>query len=187
MNGTDFDTIRRRDGTAPFRFVGQPALYSSLRDARYRLRAGWYTGDFDGQPYSVVVENGVTAVDETVTLPDFLGIPQAVSPAYGDRIPDDRVLRWESRGTEDPDFHIILMVGGGGNPEWRMFVRGDTYEAPIPDLSMLDGLEDIQPGFITWVVYAVNVPGLSFDEFRYTYLNDRYWSHSALDYFLAQL
>jgi hypothetical protein len=188
VNGEDLDTIRRRDASRPFRFVGEPALEGALRDARYRLVAGWFTGEVEAQPQTVVVQNGVTAADSTVRMPDFLGIPQAVSPAYGERIPADRVLRWTHGGSgPEADLHVILMIGGDGNPAWRMFVRGNVYEAPIPDLSSIPGLRDISPGFLIWVVYSIKIPGFDFDTFSYAHLNDRYWSHYAVDYYLAQL
>jgi hypothetical protein len=180
----NYDIVRGRTNDRPFRFWAQPALLGELADGRYRIVGGWYTGDFDSQPYTVVVRNGVRAFDETVTLDGYLGIPQATSPAYGERIPADRVLRWDSDG-EDPDMHIILMVGGDGNPAWRHFVPGNVYEAPIPDLSSIEEIDDISAGFITWVVYAVKIPGFDFDEFSYTYLQDRFWSHYAVDYFTA--
>jgi hypothetical protein len=180
----NYDIVRGRTNDRPFRFWAQPALLGELADGRYRIVGGWYTGDFDSQPYTVVVRNGVRAFDETVTLDGYLGLPQATSPAYGERIPADRILRWESDG-EDPDMHIILMVGGDGNPAWRHFVPGDVYEAPIPDLSSIEEIDDISAGFLTWVVYAVKIPGFDFDEFSYTYLQDRFWSHYAVDYFTA--
>lgn len=186
VHGQDFDTMRRRDASRAFRFVGEPALEGALVDGRYRITAGWFTTEFDSQPYTVVVQNGVTAVDETVHMPDFLGIPQAVSPAYGERIPSSRLLRWDAAGGPTPDLHVILMVGGDGNPAWRMFVPGDVRQAPIPDLSAIPMIDDISPGYITWVVYAIKIPGFDFDTFSYAHLNDRYWSHYALDYFLAQ-
>ncbi len=179
-----YDIVRGRTNDEPFRFWAQPALLGSLSDGRYRISGGWYTGDFDSQPYTVVVRNGVRAFDETVTLDGFLGIPQATSPGYGERLPDDRVLRWTSDG-DDPDMHIVLMVGGDGNPAWRHYVPGSVYEAPIPDLSSIPEIDDISSGFLTWVVFAVKIPGFDFDEFSYTYLQERFWSHHANDYFTA--
>lgn len=186
VNGQEFDTVRARDSSRAFRFLAEPALERSLVDGRYRITAGWYTSEFDQQPYTVVVQNGVTAVDQTVVMPDFLGIPEAVSPAYGERLPTDRILRWEAAGGPAPDLHVILMVGGDGNPAWRMFVPGNVTEAPIPDLSSIPEIDDISSGYITWVVYAVKIPGFDFNTFSYAHLNDRYWSHYSLDYFLAQ-
>lgn len=185
VNGLPIDEVRQRRNDRPFRFTAQPALLGALSDGRYRFEAGWYTGDFDSQPFTVQVRNGVSDVSSPVAMDGFLGIPVAVSPAYGDRLPDDRMLRWTSDGP-DADFFVVLMVGGDGNPAWRHFAPGDTHEAPIPDLSTIPGIDDISSGFITWVVYAVKSPGFRFDEFRYSDLVDQYWSHWSVDYFLAQ-
>ncbi|MEZ4339454.1 MAG: IPT/TIG domain-containing protein [Sandaracinaceae bacterium] len=185
VNDTDIDTIRRRDASRAFRFVSQPSLEGALADGRYRVEAGWFTGDFDGQPYSVAVENGVTAIDSTLVMGGYLGIPSPTAPAYGDRLPDDRILRWDADGAE-PDLNIVIIVDATGNPAWRMFLPGDVREAPIPDLSSIEGLDDLNPGFLTWAVFAVSIPGFDFDEFRYEYLNSRFWSRWAVDYFTAQ-
>lgn len=187
VNGIDFDTLRRRDAPSVVRFVGEPALLGTLEDARYRLTAGWYTFADDNPPYSIVVMNGVTAVDDVVEMPAFLGLPDAVSPANGQRVPEDRVLRWTEEGGPTPDLHVVLVIGGDGMPAWRMFVRGDTFEAPMPDLSSIPGIPDVATGTLFWVVYAVRIPGFNFDEFRYTYLNDRYWSQASYNFFNATL
>ena len=187
VNGIDFDTVRRRDAASVVRFVGEPALLGSLEDARYRLTAGWFTFADNNPPYSIVVMNGVTAVDDVVEMPDFLGIPDAVSPVNGQRVPEDRVLRWTEEGGPPADLHVVLVVGGDGMPAWRMFVRGDTFEAPIPDLSSIPGVPDVAGGNLYWVVYAVRIPSFNFDEFRYTYLNDRYWSQASYNFFTATL
>lgn len=185
VNDIDLNTLRRRDASRAFRFVSQPSLEGALRDGRYRVEAGWFTGDFDGQPYTVAVENGVTAIDSTLVMGGFVGIPQPTAPAFGDRIPADRILRWDADGAM-PDLNIVLIVDPTGNPAWRMFLPGNVREAPIPDLSSIEGLDDINPGFLTWAVFAISIPGFDFDEFRYEYLNDRFWSRWAVDYFTAQ-
>lgn len=186
VNGTDFDTIERRDATSDFRFVAEPALEDTLSDGRFSLIAA-YTSAYNQPPYTVVLPRGITAVDEVVQLPDFLGVPNATAPANGEHIPADRVLRWDQTGGAPADFHLILMIGGDGNPAWRMFVRGDQHEAPIPDLSTIPGIEDISSGSLFWVVYSITVPGLDFDELTYNYLNEGYWSAYAYNYFFAQL
>src|SRR5690606_31054909 len=85
--GVELDVLRSRDASRPFRFLAQPALEGALSDGRYRVEAGWFTGDFDGQPYTVVVERGVTAVDDAIVMGGFLGVPQPTAPAYGEYLP----------------------------------------------------------------------------------------------------
>ncbi len=185
VNGVDLDVLRSRDATAPFRFLAQPALDGELSDGRYRIEAGWYTGDFDAQPYTTTVRRGVTSVDDTVVLDDFLGVPEPTAPADGERLPADRVFRWEADGP-DPDLNVVIMIGADGNPAWTMYLPGNVREAPAPDLSSIPGLDDLPAGYLTWVVFAISIPGFDFDTFRYSDLNDYFWTRSAVDYFLAQ-
>jgi len=184
VNGEALDVVRGRTTERPFRFWAQPALFGALSDGRYRVVAGWYTGDFDSQPYTVAVRTGVREVSMPVEMSGFVGIPQAISPAYGERLPADRVLRWEADG-EPADLQVVLMVGGDGNPAWRHFAPGSVHEAPVPDLSTIPGIDDISAGYLTWVVYAVRIPGFRFEEMSYAHLQDRFWSHYAVDYFTA--
>jgi hypothetical protein len=183
--GVELDVLRSRDAARPFRFLAQPALEGTLSDGRYRVEAGWFTGDFDGQPYTVVVERGVTAVDDTIVMGGFLGLPQPTAPTNGARLPDDRVFRWEADGP-DPDLQVLVMVGADGNPAWRMYLPGNVREAPAPDFASIPGLEDLPPGFLTWGVFAISIPGFDFNEFRYSDLNDFFWTRWAVDFYTAQ-
>ncbi len=186
VNGQDFDILRTRDTSRPFRFLAEPALERTLADGRYRIIAGWHTTEFDQSPETVVVQNGITNVDEIVSLPDFLGIPQAISPSYGERLPADRILRWSSGEGVEPDFYFIVIVGADANPAWRMFVPGSVTEAPIPNFEMIPELDDIPSGNLVWAIYAIKIPGFDFDTLSYAHLSDRYWSHYASDSFSAQ-
>ncbi|HJL06049.1 MAG TPA: IPT/TIG domain-containing protein [Polyangiaceae bacterium LLY-WYZ-15_(1-7)] len=180
------DEVRRRSTDRPFRFFAQPALLGSLSDGRYRVQASWVTGDFDADPSTHVVREGIRRVDSEVVVDGFLGVPVATAPAFGERMPSDRVLRWETDGGVEPDLHLVLMVGGDGNPAWRMFVPGSQQFAPIPDLSSIPEIDDISSGFVTWVVYAISIPGFDFDEVSYGDLGDDDWDAWALDIFTAQ-
>jgi hypothetical protein len=187
VNGTDFDSIRRRDTSRPFTFEAEPALEGTLADGRFRIIAG-YTAAYDGFPYTYVVMNGVTAVDSMVQLPDFLGVPDAMAPANNERLPNDRIIRWQEVGSgPHADFHLILINGGDGHPAWRLFVRGDQFTAPIPDLSSIPMVEDIATGQLDWEIYSITVPGFDYDTMTYNYLNQRYWSAYSFNFFTAQL
>jgi hypothetical protein len=185
VNAELIDVVRGRSAERPFRFYAQPALYGALSDGRYRIIGGWYTNDFESQPYSVRMRQGVREVSSEVILDDFLGVPVATSPEYGDDLPADRMLRWSADGAE-PSFHVVLMIGGDGNPAWRHFAPGNVREAPIPDLSSIPDIDDITPGFIQWVVFAVTIPGFRFNEFSYAHLGDDQWEAYASDFFTAR-
>ena len=180
------DVVRARTSEQLFRFWAQPAMLGTLADGRYRIEGGWYTSEFDRSPYTVRVLGGVRDVDRPeIRLEDFIGIPQATAPAYGEDLPSDRVLRWERTGPGEADLHVVIMIGSDGNPAWRHFAPGDVFEAPIPDLSTIPGIPDITEGRVIWAVYAVRIPGFEFDSFSYRYLNQRYWSGWAIDQFIA--
>ncbi len=185
VNGESFDVVAQRSIERPFRFFAQPALLDTLEDGRYQVHARYLTGDFGADPSSHRIVRGIRTVDEEITVSDFVGVPLATAPAFGERLPADRILRWEADGAP-VDFHIVLVIGGDGNPAWRQFVRGDTYEAYIPDLSAVPDIDDISPGFITWAVFSVHIPGHDFDTFSYRDLNQRTWASWAIDTFTAQ-
>ncbi len=197
VNGTDFDSIRRRDANREFRFFSEPSLTGTIADGRFRVIAGYqsqyqspYTGNplgLDPYPFTYVVSTGITAVDEAVQLADFLSVPDATSPADGERLPADRVLRWEEDGGPPADFHLILMFGGDGNPAWMMFVRGDQHEAGIPDLSSIPMVDDISSGQILWGVWSVTIPGFDFDDLSYNYLSMAYWSAYSYNFFTSEI
>lgn len=185
VNTQDFDILRARDTSRPFRFLAEPALERALANGRFRIIAGWHTSEFDRHPETVVVQNGITNIDAIVELPDFLAIPRATAPAWGERLPADRILRWEAGDGEEPDLYYISIVGADQNPAWRMFVPGSVTEAPMPNLAAIPELQDIPSGNLAWGVYAIKIPGFDFNTLSYAHLNDRYWSHYAADSFLA--
>ncbi len=192
VGGENFDVLRSQDRRRDHRFVGQPAFGGTLADARYRIVASWLTAEAGtlscanvGFPCTAVVANGVIAVDDVVALPEFLSIPEPVTPRWGERLGPDRVLRWTDEGPA-PDYYLVRVVGADRNPYAQMFVRGDVHEVPFPDLSPIPGLEDIVPGYFTWRVTAIRIPGFDFDTFSYAHLNQRYWSQYAVDEFTGE-
>lgn len=188
VNANVFDTLRGTSAANPYRFVAQPALRGTLADARFRISAAWVTGVFDDVPTTRVVQNGLTNVDSLVTLADHLAIPRATAPVNGGAFPADRIVRWVEEGSNEvPDFHVLQIIGGDGNPAWSAYVRGDVQEIELPDFSAIGDLGDISAGQLTFVIYAAKIPGLAFDEFRYTYLNDRYWTHAAINVYSGRI
>ena len=186
VDGDPIDVIQSANGGAPFRFFAQPAFLGSLADARYFIEVGWYTRNKTDPPYTTTFRHGVAQSATPVLFDDLLGIPQAVSPAAGERIPQDRILRWKADG-EQPDLHVVIITGGDGVPAWRQIVPGAVRQTPVPDLSELGELQDIAGGTVSWGVYSVKIPAFLYDAFVYEYLSDRYWTHEAHNEFLMRL
>ncbi|MGF1469647.1 MAG: IPT/TIG domain-containing protein [Sandaracinaceae bacterium] len=182
----ELDVIRFPDATDPFRFVATPALTGALSDARYRVEAQWVTlsGAAEIQPLTAGVEENVRAVDATLVMDGFKGIPDAVAPTSFAFIPEDRVFRWEAEG-EDPSFYLMIIQGLDGLPIWRVFVPGDQREAPVPDFSSIADLRDV-PSLFQWAVFAIDVPGFDFNELRYDYLANAFWRRWAINAWLAR-
>ncbi len=186
VGGASIDVIQSANGGAPFRFFAQPALLGSLAGARYRIEVGWYTRNESEPPYTTTFRHGIAQSEAPVLFDDLLGIPQAVSPAAGEPIPEDRILRWKADG-EQPDLHVVTIIGGDGVPAWRQIISGEQRQTPIPDLSGLGELRDIAAGTISWGVYAVKIPAFLYDAFVYDYLSSRYWTHEAYNEFTMRL
>ena len=189
VNGWGLDIKTSFTGGSLFRFFAQPALVSSLADARYQVVAGWYTGERDYEPpFTEVRRAGVQQTSEPVQIDTMLAIPAPVAPLLGGRIPEDRVLRWSmDEAHPTPDLYLVEMIGGDGLPAWTQLVPGSQTESPIPDFSLEDGLTDIPAGVITWQLTAIRIAGFQFDELKYDQLGSpRFRTHASSDVFTMQ-
>lgn len=179
VNNAQLDLIVRHTGSELFRFMGQPAFVNGLKDASYFVVAGYYSTDPDAATYSRIKRAGVLQNNEPLRVGPFLGMPRLASPALGSRIPDDRVLRFSLEGGAPADMIIVDIFGGDGLQAWTLLLPGDAREIPVPDLSQIEGYSDLIPGFIRWMVTAVKIDDFRYNEFRYTYLVPRYWTHDS--------
>jgi hypothetical protein len=185
INGVSFDTIVHHTGDELFRFLGQPAFVAGLSQASYYVIAGYYTADTD-VPFTSQKRTGVRQSDTPLQFNDFLGIPVATAPDLGGALPSDRVLRFTIDGAAEPDLIMVELADGNGLPAWNMIVPGNEREVPLPDLSQIKGESDIAPGFIQWVVTAAKIDDFRYNEFQYTYLSSRYWTHTSRNAFFAR-
>jgi hypothetical protein len=186
VNGQAIDMLTSFTGGTLFRFFAQPALIGTLSDARYQVIGGWYSQDNqETPPYTEMRRLGVQAGAEPLVFDDLLAMPVVTSPLPGANIPGDRVLRW-TMAEPQPDLYVIEIVGGDGMPAWTQIVPGSQTESPIPDLSGIEGLEDIAPGIIPWVIRAIRLEDFDYDQFKYNSLAARFWTHTSVDTFTMQ-
>jgi hypothetical protein len=186
VNGQSLDMLTSFTGGSLFRFFAQPALIGTLSDTRYQVIAGWYSGDNENAPpYTELRRVGVEQSLEPVTIDDLLAIPSPTAPLAGGRIPADRVLRWDMADPQ-PDLYVIEIVGGDGLPAWMQIVPGTQTESTIPDLSSIEGIDDIAAGIIPWVVRAIRIEDFDYDQFKYNSLSSRFWTHTSVDTFSMQ-
>ncbi|MEO0323647.1 MAG: IPT/TIG domain-containing protein [Myxococcota bacterium] len=181
----DLDIVRGRRAERPFRFLAAPALLGNLSDGRFRIQSSWVSGTGEGFPETNVVRTGVRAVDTEIIVDDFLGIPEAATPAIGGTIPEDRTLRWTLTEAEtEPEFHLIILADRTGNELWRMFVPGAQREVLLPDLATIPDIDDIPEGGLLWAVFAISIPGFDFDTVNYGDLAQRRWEAWSLNQFI---
>lgn len=183
VNSNSLDVIDRQTGNQLFRFLGQPAFVGGLSQASYVVRAGYFStsSPSDNVPYTEQTRTGVRQSDQPLVLGEFIGIPMAVSPQFGEHIPDDRMLRFDIQGAP-PDL-LECKVYSGNMLVWTSILPGDARAVPVPDLSMIEGQSDLPAGFVRWQVEAMKIDDFRYNEFQYTYLTPRYWTHDAVNSF----
>jgi hypothetical protein len=185
VKSVSLDILSRHTGNELFRFLGQPAFVGGLADASYYVLAGYFTPDMD-VPFTRQKRTGVPQGSVPLQLNMFLGIPQTAAPAQnGGPLPDDRVLRFTLDGPA-ADLITVDILGGDGQPIWSEVLPGSAREVPIPDLSSIKGQADIAPGFVQWTVTAAKIDDFRYNQFQYTYLSSRYWTHTAANSFFAR-
>jgi hypothetical protein len=184
VNSVSLDVLTSNSGSEPFRFTGQPAFVGGLADSSYYVIAGLYTPNTQ-TPFSSQKRTGVHQ-GETLELNSFLGIPQTSAPSQnGGPLPDDRMLRFTLDGP-DPDLIMVEVLGGDGLAAWSQVLPGSAREVPLPDLSKVKGQTDIAAGFLQWTVTAAKIDDFDYNQFQYTYLTPRYWTHTAVNTFFAR-
>jgi len=164
--------------------ASQPVLMEHLPQLDGDLAGGQFTAMVEahtnGQyPYSKVYLTGLQTSDGTELVDTWLGIPQAVDPLPGG-VPSTHRMIWSEDGAE-PTFHVVMIkTFPDGDPYWRVYLAGAVRQFVLPDLYGLGpGLEGYPGGPMFWHVISVSVEGMSFDDFSYRYLNNKYWSATS--------
>jgi hypothetical protein len=165
------------DATTTITFENIAPTVSTIADGVYSLSAEAY--NYGTYPYSSVYLPNVDIISpDVLEVGDFLGIPLAVDPAP-DGSPTTNRMIWEAGGVE-PTFQMVLVrTYPDGDPFWKLYLDGSVNQFTLPDLSTIEELGGNPAGPMVWHIYSVDVPGITFDDFSYRYLNDRYWRGDA--------
>lgn len=181
-------TVLGRNPSDPYRLVAQPAFLGTLADARMIVRATYGTGTTFEEPVSTVLVAGITSPDDVVDIDNWVGIPRIVEPTEGGTIPDTRIVRFDQRGNDPDMFWTVLSQAGsscrygfflGDVVWWQHYFPGSVHEFRVPDISMIPGLTDIPRGIYQLSICGFRVAGFDYNNFRYQYLAQYYWTAFA--------
>ncbi|MBU1244003.1 IPT/TIG domain-containing protein [Myxococcota bacterium] len=171
------DTVQTTDATPQFTYEKQMFMVGPLADAQFALMADAH--NYGQYPFSQVFLTRFE--DNPVIVDQFLGIPRPLAPTSTEPVLNDRFSFTPSPVTQ-PTFHIVkINTFPKGDAWWRLYVNGPISTFVLPDLSGFTGVPGKPAGWLYWHVQSVLVPDLSFDDFTYRYLGEKYWTSTAAD------
>jgi len=171
------DTTQTTDATPQFTYDRQMFMVGPLADAQFALMADAH--NFGQYPFSQVFLPRFS--DNPVIVDQFLGIPKPLAPTASEPVLNDRFSFSPSPVTQ-PTFHVIkINTFPKGDAWWRLYVNGPIHTFVLPDLAGFSGVPGKPAGWLYWHVQSVFVPDLSFDDFTYRYLGEKYWTSTAAD------
>ncbi len=179
-------TFRFADGDQSILLPAMAPLTGNLADASYSFIVGAYS-EGGNSPYSVRIERGVTGVHTPITIGDFLGTPRPLDPGPNEVATGLEVeLENEAPARGESTFHMHSFTDDEGTQLLRMFSRGSTLRAPIPNLVGKDVPVFPTDRDVSWTFYSIQIPELSFDDFNYRHLRASYWSAYAADSYFVR-
>jgi hypothetical protein len=167
-------TVNARDGSEPFWLVALPAFTGAIADARLTVRGMYGTGTYLNSPYAAVIASGITTPDDTVRLRNWVGIPEVTSPIDTGTLAPDRTVRFNVTGSS-PDMWWMNL--SGDVMYWQTFAPGPSRAFVFPDVSRVMGLSDLPEGQQLYMsVTGFRTPGFDYNNLRYTWLSQYYWT-----------
>lgn len=167
-------TLNARDGSEPFWLVALPAFTGTIADARLTVRGIYGTGQYLNSPYAAVIASGITTPDDTVRLRNWVGIPDITSPIDTGTLSPDRTVRFDLAGSS-PDMWWVNL--SGDVLYWQTFAPGSARSFAFPNISSVMGLSDLPEGQQLYMnVTGFRTPGFDYNNLRYTWLSQYYWT-----------
>ncbi len=162
---------------------GLAALRGELSDVSYMAVGGAYTQNAEGllpAPQSVSVRRDITRTDQTVAMPELLGVPFISTPAPSTK-PHNDIVTLSPNNSHRPDLYYMRVLTSMGGTIWDAFIPGSRTQVRLPefpDFSHLPERHRPQPysngEYILYVV-GVDHPTLDYDSFSYGQLSRDQW------------
>lgn len=154
-----------------------PQLSGQLQDVSLYIEAGTYTNN--NAPYSIGLLRNVTMLNRILSV-NMLDVPRMTSPQEGAR-PLDNLISFSYDSPLEPDLFYVRIQTFMQEPRWEGFLPGDAREIRLPtfpDFSALPPEQRPTPYGnepLVLLIIGVKQPGLNFDQFDYTLLNQEEW------------
>ncbi len=166
--------VNARDATEPFWLTALPAFTGAIADARLTVRGMYGTGQYFNSPYAAVIASGITTPDDTVRLNGWVGIPNVTTPVDTGSLATDRTVRFDLTGAS-PDMWWVNL--SGDTLYWQTFAPGASRSFGFPDVSRVMGLNDMPAGQQLYMsITGFRTPGFDYNNLRYTWLSQYYWT-----------
>lgn len=168
--GTNADTVLQIEHL--------PELSGELAGVDLFLEAGTYTNG--NTPFSIGLLRGITQLNRLINV-DMLDVPRMTSPSEGAR-PLDGLITFDYASPFKPDIYYVRVQTFMQQTKWEGFLPGDATSLRLPtfpDFSNLPADQQPQPytgEALMLVIYAIKQPGLDFNQFNYTDLNQDQWT-----------
>jgi hypothetical protein len=179
-----YDVLEREgSGRVTFRIPWMAPFEGALEDASYTFMAGAWTGRDEAQPYSMVVSGAHRSIHTPIQVGPFNCVPEFVDPVFGGAVDGDRTIEWGCDGQEPQFFYMEMWQGM--TPAWSLFASGSTRRFTMPDIPTITGGDPIA-GDTSWSLFAITVPGATYDTTTYRHLRTTAWERVAFDSSLFQ-
>lgn len=121
----------------------QPEPSGVIEDLTYSFLGGSFTGQYS--PSTQTTLDDVTTLEDPITLPPLLDVPEPVSPVIGGTIVNNTVV-FQVDGPYLADFYSVQFTNDDGLPFWQVVIPGDQHTVRLPDFPDFSFLpEDQRP------------------------------------------
>jgi hypothetical protein len=181
-----FGGLGRAAGTANVLTANHLApLTGVLADASYYVEGGSYTNG--GAPLTVGIVRNLTDLVTPLELPGLLGVPIITSPAPG-AAPLQGLVTFDYNSPVQPDLFYVRVQDAFRTTRWEGFLPGTARSLRLPTFPDFSNLPPDQKPTpysgetLFMLVIGIKQPGLNYETFTYSDLNQDRWDAYSLGF-----